>query len=84
MTTRAVHERAEALRAEGTPFVHARVVRGGVPIFDGKMSTLRHYQNEVDEIKVGSECGIRLGDFDEYLEGDLIECYTLEKVAQDL
>jgi translation initiation factor IF-2 len=63
---------------------HARVVRGGVPIFDGKMSTLRHYQNEVDEIKVGSECGIRLGDFDEYLEGDLIECYTLEKVAQDL
>jgi translation initiation factor IF-2 len=55
-----------------------------VPIFDGKMSTLRHYQNEVDEIKVGSECGIRLGDFDEYLEGDLIECYTLEKVAQDL
>jgi translation initiation factor IF-2 len=63
---------------------HARVVRNGVPIFDGKMSTLRHYQNEVDEIKVGSECGIRLGDFDEYLEGDLIECYTLEKVAQDL
>jgi translation initiation factor IF-2 len=63
---------------------HARVVRGGVPIFDGKMSTLRHYQNEVDEIKVGSECGIRLGDFDEYLEGDLIECYTLEKVPQEL
>ncbi|MFM2297580.1 MAG: translation initiation factor [Verrucomicrobiota bacterium] len=63
---------------------HARVVRGGVPIFDGKMSTLRHYQNEVDEIKVGSECGIRLGDFDEYLEGDIIECYTLEKVPQDL
>lgn len=63
---------------------HARVVRNGVPIFDGKMSTLRHYQNEVDEIKVGSECGIRLGDFDEYLEGDLIECYTLEKVAQEL
>jgi translation initiation factor IF-2 len=63
---------------------HARVVRGGVPIFDGKMSTLRHYQNEVDEVKVGSECGIRLGDFDEYQEGDLIECYTLEKVAQEL
>lgn len=63
---------------------HARVMRNGIPIFDGKMSTLRHYQNEVDEIKVGSECGIRLGDFDEYLEGDIIECYTLEKVAQEL
>lgn len=63
---------------------HARVVRGGVPIFDGKMSTLRRFQEEVDEVKVGLECGIRLGDFDEYLEGDIIECYTLEKIKQDL
>jgi translation initiation factor IF-2 len=63
---------------------HARVVRGGVPVFDGKMSTLRRFQEEVEEVKVGLECGIRLGDFDEYLEGDIIECYTLEKVKQDL
>lgn len=63
---------------------HARVVRGGVPVFDGKMSTLRRFQEEVDEVKVGLECGIRLGDFDEYLEGDIIECYTLEKIKQDL
>jgi translation initiation factor IF-2 len=63
---------------------HARVVRGGVPVFDGKMSTLRRFQEEVEEVKVGLECGIRLGDFDEYLEGDIIECYTLEKIKQDL
>ena len=48
------------------------------------MSTLRRFQEEVEEVKVGLECGIRLGDFDEYLEGDVIECYTLEKVKQDL
>ena len=63
---------------------HARVVRNGVPVFDGKMSTLRRFQDEVDEVKVGQECGIRLGEFNEYLEGDLIECYTLEKVPQEL
>jgi translation initiation factor IF-2 len=63
---------------------HARVVRNDVPIFDGKMSTLRRFQEEVDEVKVGLECGIRLGDFNEYEEGDVIECYTLEKVAQTL
>ena len=60
------------------------VVRNGVPVFDGKMSTLRRFQDEVDEVKVGQECGIRLGEFNEYLEGDLIECYTLEKVPQEL
>lgn len=63
---------------------HARVLRGKQPVFDGKMSTLRRHQDEVDEVKVGIECGIRLGDFDEYEEGDMIECYTLEKVEQTL
>jgi translation initiation factor IF-2 len=60
------------------------VVRNGVPVFDGKMSTLRRFQDEVDEVKVGQECGIRLGEFNEYVEGDVIECYTLEKVPQEL
>ncbi|MCW1923427.1 translation initiation factor IF-2 [Luteolibacter arcticus] len=63
---------------------HARVIRGGVPVFDGKMSTLRRFQDEVDEVKSGMECGIRLGEFNEYQEGDIIECYTLEKIPQGL
>jgi len=63
---------------------HARVLRGKVPVFDGKMSTLRRHKDEVDEVKQGIECGIRLGDFDEYEEGDIIECYVLDKVAQTL
>lgn len=62
----------------------ARVLRGGQAIFDGKMSTLRRFQDEVDEVKAGLECGIRLGDFNEYEEGDIIECYTLEKIKQTL
>jgi translation initiation factor IF-2 len=65
---------------------HARVIRGGVPVFDGKMSTLRRFQDEVEEVKAspGMECGIRLGEFNEYQEGDIIECYTLEKIPQAL
>ncbi len=63
---------------------HARVIRGGVPVFDGKMSTLRRFHEEVDEVRTNFECGIRLGEFNEYQEGDIIECYTLEKVAQTL
>ncbi|MGE9268284.1 MAG: translation initiation factor IF-2 [Verrucomicrobiales bacterium] len=63
---------------------HARVMRGKVPVFDGKMSTLRRFQDEVDEVKQGTECGIRLGDFNDYEEGDVIECYLLERVEQTL
>ncbi len=63
---------------------HARVIRGGVPVFDGRMSTLRRFQDEVEEVKNGYECGIRLGEFNEYQEGDVIECYKLEKIPQTL
>lgn len=62
----------------------ARVIRDGTPVFDGKMSTLRRFQDEVEEVKSGLECGIRLGDFNEYEENDIIECYTLEKIQQTL
>jgi translation initiation factor IF-2 len=63
---------------------HARVIRSGVPVFDGRMSTLRRFQEEVDEVRTNFECGIRLGEFNEYQEGDIIECYKLEKVPQSL
>jgi translation initiation factor IF-2 len=63
---------------------HARVVRGGIPVFDGRMSTLRRFKDEVEEVRTNFECGIRLGEFNEYQEGDIIECYKLEKYAQTL
>jgi translation initiation factor IF-2 len=63
---------------------HARVIRDGVPVFDGRMSTLRRFQEEVEEVRQNFECGIRLGEFNEYEEGDVIECYKLEKVPQTL
>jgi translation initiation factor IF-2 len=63
---------------------HARVIRDGIPVFDGRMSTLRRFQEEVEEVRTNFECGIRLGEFNEYQEGDVIECYKLEKVPQTL
>ena len=60
-----------------------RFARGGTPVFDGKMSTLRRYTEDVNEVRNGLECGIRLGEFDEYEEGDIIECYELEKLEQN-
>ena len=62
----------------------ARVIRGNQPVFDGHMDTLRRFQDEVPEVRNGLECGIRLGDFNDYEEDDIIECYELEKIAQTL
>ena len=63
---------------------HARVIREGIPVFDGKMSTLRRFKEEVEDVRTNFECGIRLGEFNEYQEGDIIECYNLDKVPQTL
>jgi translation initiation factor IF-2 len=62
----------------------ARVVRRRQPVYDGGISTLRRFQDDVKEVRSGLECGIKLGDFSEYQVGDNIESYQLEQVAQKL
>ena len=62
----------------------ARVLRKRQPIYDGGLATLRHFQDDVKEVRSGMECGLKLGDFNEYEPGDIIECYQLEKFAQKL
>lgn len=62
----------------------ARVVRRRQSIYDGGLATLKRFQDDVKEVRNGLECGIKLGDFNDYEIGDIIECYTLEKVAQKL
>ncbi len=62
----------------------ARVLRRRQPVYDGGISTLRRFQDDVKEVRSGLECGIKLGDFSEYQVGDVIECYQLEQVPQKL
>jgi translation initiation factor IF-2 len=62
----------------------ARVIRRKQPIYDGGVQTLKRFQDEVPEVRAGMECGVRLGDFNEYQPDDVIECYQLEKFAQTL
>jgi translation initiation factor IF-2 len=62
----------------------ARVLRRRQPIYDGAVVTLKRFQDDAAEVRAGLECGIRLGDFNDYLVDDIIECYQLEKFAQTL
>jgi translation initiation factor IF-2 len=62
----------------------ARIVRRKEVIHDGILQTLRRYQDEASEVRSGLECGIRVSSFDDFEMGDIIESYTVEKVAQQL
>jgi translation initiation factor IF-2 len=62
----------------------ARVMRKRQPIYDGAVVTLKRFQDDAAEVRAGLECGIRLGDFNDYLADDTIECYQLEKFTQSL
>jgi translation initiation factor IF-2 len=61
-----------------------RVMRRKGLVYEGVSLTLRRFQDDVNEVRAGMECGIRLDGFDDYQIGDAIECYTLEKVPQKL
>ena len=61
-----------------------RVQRRKNLIYEGVSLSLRRFQDEVNEVRAGMECGIRLDGFNEFQPGDNIECYTLEKVVQKL
>jgi translation initiation factor IF-2 len=61
----------------------ARVVRKGETIQEGNISSLKHLQEDVRELRAGFECGIGIKGFDAFEVGDSIECYNIEKVISD-
>ena len=56
----------------------ARVFRKKQLIYNGEIASLRRFQDDVKEVKSGLECGIRLDNFADFVEGDEIEFYNIE------
>jgi translation initiation factor IF-2 len=61
-----------------------RVLRDGVEVWKGKISSLKRVKDDVSEVRQGVECGIDLAGFKDIKAGDLIESYTTEKLADEL
>jgi translation initiation factor IF-2 len=59
----------------------ARLLRDNVVIFEGKIGSLRRFKDDVSEVKSGFECGIGLQNYNDVKVGDLIEVFTMERVA---
>ena len=88
---RQIFELSKGVPVAGCSVTAGRVARGKVRvrrrkdvIYEGVTQSLRRFQDEVNEVRAGMECGIRIEGFSEIQVGDVIECYSVEKVAAKL
>jgi translation initiation factor IF-2 len=58
-----------------------RVLRDNVVIYTGKVSSLRRFKDDVNEVRQGFECGVGVSNFADVKVGDILECFKMEKVA---
>ena len=62
----------------------ARLMRGGELIHESKIDTLKRFKDDVKEVRAGYECGINVAGYDDYQEGDTIECFAVEEQRASL
>ncbi len=59
-----------------------RVVRDGIVIFEDKISSLKRFKDDAKEVAQGYECGVGLERFNDIKEGDILEAFIMEEIAQ--
>ncbi|MCI5772593.1 MAG: translation initiation factor IF-2 [Clostridiales bacterium] len=59
-----------------------RLLRDNVVIYEGKLSSLRRFKDDVREVSQGYECGIGLENYSDIKENDVIECFVMEQVEE--
>ena len=68
-------------RITRTSDTQGRLVRDGVVVHEGRIGSLRRFKDDVTDVKSGIECGIAFEKFADIKVGDVIESFTVEKVA---
>jgi translation initiation factor IF-2 len=58
-----------------------RVLRDGVVIYTGRIHSLRRFKEDVSEVRSGFECGVGVSNFSDVKVGDVLECFTMQRVA---
>ena len=61
-----------------------RLIREGIVIYEGEVSSLKRFKDDVSEVREGLECGIGIANFNDIKVGDVIESYTVDEVARTL
>jgi translation initiation factor IF-2 len=61
-----------------------RLLRDNIVVYEGKMSSLRRFKDDIKEVAAGYECGISLENYNDIKPGDIIESFEIEKIATTL
>ncbi len=61
-----------------------RVIRDNIVIYEGKISSLKRFKEDVREVQTGYECGLTIENFNDIKVGDILENYLIEKIAAKL
>lgn len=61
-----------------------RLLRDNAVVFEGKISSLRRFKDDVKEVAAGYECGLGIENYNDIKQNDVLEFYTKETVAQEL
>ena len=56
-----------------------RVIRESETVFEGKINSLKRFQDDIREVQKDFECGIGIAGFADFLEGDVLEAYVIEE-----
>lgn len=72
------------LEGKITRNANIRVLRDGVIIHEGKLSSLKRFKDDVREVAAGYECGMAIEGFNDVKEGDIIEAYEVQEVQREL
>jgi translation initiation factor IF-2 len=67
-----------------TRTANLRVLREGTIVYDGKISSLKRFKDDVREVEEGFECGITIENFQDVKEGDVLEAYETRQVEREL
>lgn len=62
---------------------HVRLIRDGIVIYTGRLSSLKRFANDVKEVTAGFDCGCTIENFNDIKEGDLIEAFGSVEVERD-
>jgi translation initiation factor IF-2 len=60
-----------------------RLVRDGIVVHEGKISSLRRFKDDAKEVAQGYECGIGIEDYNDIKEGDVIECFRMVEIKAE-
>lgn len=63
---------------KSTSLVH--ILRNGINVYDGEIESLQRFKDAAKEVKAGFECGIKIKNFNDIHEGDIIEAYEMKEV----